>query len=356
MIRSLLLLTLFFPLLSIAQSDFRKGYIVDNKSDTTFGLIDYRGDLMMSSICRFKTNQSAEIQEFYPHSLHSFQFIDGKYYISRKFEDRQLFLEYLINGELNIYYYRDDRGDHYLADKTDGRIVELPYKEGITYRNGRDYDYKSTRHRGVLTYLTKEVPELQSRTMSFGKPKHENLIKLAKDYHEVICPDHDCTIYEKKLPAFSAIIEIPFAFIKFDNDPFDTDFNLKTDEQFLSTGLLINALLSRVNEKVRLRTGVLFPVGDHGEKDVFRYKIPIQFEYIYPKGGFRPKFAYGINLYNPFYQSVSLMGGFNINASQNSGFFFAYDIDFNPNENVPLIPRNIFSKSFSFGINIGINN
>jgi len=38
-----------------AQTNFKPGYIIKNSADTLYGKIDYRGDLLMGSICRFKS-------------------------------------------------------------------------------------------------------------------------------------------------------------------------------------------------------------------------------------------------------------------------------------------------------------
>ena len=50
---------LLFGLLMIieflnAQTDFRPGYIIENSGDTIHGEIDYRGDILMGNVCRFK--------------------------------------------------------------------------------------------------------------------------------------------------------------------------------------------------------------------------------------------------------------------------------------------------------------
>jgi biotin synthase-related radical SAM superfamily protein len=38
-------------------------------------------------------------------------------------------LEYLINGIVDIYYYRDDNGEHYLVDNGSGDLLELKNEE-----------------------------------------------------------------------------------------------------------------------------------------------------------------------------------------------------------------------------------
>jgi hypothetical protein len=81
-----------------AQNDFNPGYVITIKGDTLFGKIDYRGDLYMKSICRFMTAENT-INEYTPHDILAYRFIDSKYYISREVDGKSVFLEYLIKGK-----------------------------------------------------------------------------------------------------------------------------------------------------------------------------------------------------------------------------------------------------------------
>ena len=64
-----------------AQTDFKSGYIIDLKGDTIFGQIDYRGDVLMSKVCKFKDDQD-KITEFAPNEIAAFRFTDSKYYVA----------------------------------------------------------------------------------------------------------------------------------------------------------------------------------------------------------------------------------------------------------------------------------
>jgi hypothetical protein len=43
--------------------------------------------------------------------------------------ERMLFLEYLIHGKIDIFYYCDESGEHYLADKGNTCLVLLTNEE-----------------------------------------------------------------------------------------------------------------------------------------------------------------------------------------------------------------------------------
>ncbi len=89
-----------------------------------------------------------------PGDIIAYRFIDGKYYISREVNNKKVFLECLIKGKVNIYYLRDDYGNHYYIDKDNMKLAELPYEEGKKYVNGKEVYYETTKHLGLLyTYM-----------------------------------------------------------------------------------------------------------------------------------------------------------------------------------------------------------
>lgn len=60
-----------------AQSDFRPGYIIQNSGDTLYGQIDYRGDLLMGSVCKFKGAVDTT-QAYAPSDIMAYRFIDSE--------------------------------------------------------------------------------------------------------------------------------------------------------------------------------------------------------------------------------------------------------------------------------------
>lgn len=107
------------------------------------------------------------------------------------------------------------------------------------------------------------------------------------------------------------------------------------------------------SEKLFFRSGILFSAFE-ADKSKTLLKIPVQVEYVYPKGVVKPKIALGINVYKPLYQSVALMGGINIKVRKSVYCSINYDIDFNPNDKFPLAPKTILSQSVSAGLLINL--
>jgi hypothetical protein len=349
---------LFIAGLINAQTYFRPGYVIKTGNDTVFGEVDYRGDLLMAEICRFRINSDGNEIKYSPEDLTAYRFIESKYFVSKVVNGKKVFLEFLIKGQINIYYLRDESGDHYFLEKDDSGIIEIPYEKEIAYEKNDNYSFKSTRHIGLFYYYMQDAPEFQSRIAKLGKPEHESLIKLAEDYHNSVCKEEPCIIYEKELPRLRLELEIIGGIVNYQgfegmvNYEFWKDIK---DMTYFQMGFLANFWLPGRSEKLFLRTGILYSTVNKNNVSETILKIPVQFEYVYPKGIFKPKMAVGINLYRPFYQSVAFMGGVNIKLHPSVYLVINYDIDFNPVEKFPLLPETILSQSLFTGVLIRLN-
>ncbi len=328
-----------------SQTDFRPGYIIKNSGDTLYGEIDYRGDLLMGKICKFKLRE--DIFEYTPDSIAAYRFIDSKYYITREVNGLNVFLEYLVKGEVNIYFYRDNTGDHYYLDKENVKLTEIPYEEGIKYtEKGVPYFYRTTRHIGFLSYYMQDAPNFKKKIEEVEKPDHQRLIEIAGDYHKAVCKDEPCIIFEKKEPLFKFNIELVAGLVNY------LDVSDLRDVNYEHTGFLLHAWMPRTNEKIFLRTGIYnssIYFNIPGEKI---YKIPLHIEYVYPGEKLKPKGAFGVSFYRPLYFnfSVSLMAGINIQLYKRFFWSTSYDMEFIHGKTFPLVPRDFLSHGFSAGL------
>lgn len=336
---------LFTTVIVNAQTDFRPGYIIKTPGDTLFGKIDYRGDLKMSFVCKFKDKENT-IREYSPDDITAFRFTDSKYFVSKKVNEKTMFLEYLIKGKVNIYFGRDENGDHYYIDKDDVTLTEIPYEEGVKYVNNEPKYYESKKHIGVLNYFMQDASGFQSRIETIKKPERQNLIKLAKDYHNAVCEGENCTIYEKSVPFIKISPEVIGGVINYSTVD---DLN---DKIYFHAGIIGHIWMPSSSEKMYFRTGIIFSQLDINDEIKNFYKIPCQLEYIYPKGFFRPRFAYGLNFYKQNYRSVSFNLGGNLKISKSLFLSAASDIEFNPT--LLIVPKSLFSYSFQFGLFISL--
>lgn len=313
----------------IAQSDFRLGYYITNDLDTVFGLIDYRGEIRNFRICIFKKDENSIQQEFKPGEIHSYRFIDSKYYISKYIpignSNTLVFAEYMLNGIVDLYYYRDDK-EHYLIEKGDSTLMELTNEDIRVYKEGTQTKYyrKSNRYKGQLNYLFSDCEEISDEIKDVSLT-HKSLLNISKLYHDHICRDESCIIYEKKLPLFkwqiSPIIGISLTTLKFKRDVIFS--NIRSNAHvFPEAGFVINMHFPRINEKVFLYYENRLCYYDetmdtNWQDEIFIYRYSLSFSsilhknsfsmiYEYPKGKLRPFLGGGIITYI-FYKNKHIL-------------------------------------------------
>lgn len=319
----LFLLVPFIFILStlFAQSDFRPGYVVLNNSDTLLGQIDYRGDMKMSQLCSFIKNGSDSICVFNPNDIIEFRFIDSKRYVSRGLENGNIvFLEYLVKGELNVYYYRDQAGkDIYLMDKINAPLKEIPYyKKEVVDEKGYRREYSSQKHKALMNIYTSDAKNFSSEINKVVEPNHPNLIKFASKYHKIVCDDSDCIIYSKTEPLINASVELiggqTFFYKAFD------EYNTN----LFGAYILLN--LPRSNERLYLKTG--FHMQQFRDSVNLNYVvIPSQIQYEYSRSKLIPKVFLGFN--NIFVAKDyfwTLATGCGINYKISKRFYFASNV------------------------------
>ncbi|MEO9476265.1 MAG: hypothetical protein ABJG41_12045 [Cyclobacteriaceae bacterium] len=201
--KSLFLIALLaLPAFCYSQADFRVGYIVTNSNDTIQGLIDYKGNISNASKCVFKTKGSSKPTAYGPLDIKLYRFYDSKCYVSKyvgwdEKEDFR-FLEYLVNGVVDVFYFRDGSGDHYFVENEDGRLLYLNNEEKETYVHGKKYTAKSKDYVGTLRYTLRESSSV-SRRLDHLSLDHKSLIEVANTYHSETCSTEECIIYEKNL-------------------------------------------------------------------------------------------------------------------------------------------------------------
>jgi hypothetical protein len=255
---------------------------------------------------------------------------------------------------LNIYYLYNDSGEHFFFKKVGMPIEELPYEEEIIEKDGLQYLKTSTKYIRLLNYYLQDAPQIQDEIDNLKKPSHENLIALAKSYHNAVCDGDKCIIYEKKLPPFKINPEIVFGI----NNFFQNGLNCVA--QF---GVLGHIWLPRETEKLYLKLGLIYLPGINvANYKGYLTKLPVQFEYLYPKGKIRPRFSAGVNFYairlgsgegNIWYSNYFHTTAFSAGAEiqLNKSLYLTTNCDLDFYDEISVILKFVESLSFSIGIN-----
>ena len=219
------------------QVDFRPGYIVVRNHDTIRGLINYISDIQNSLICDFKLSNNADIEHYQPYELISYRFINGKYYISKKVKIenniQEIFLEFLLEGRVNVFFCRTNSGDHYFIEK-DSLIYELENSEQTKSVGSKTIISQSQIYKGILRYFFQDDPALTNKIDKMNLNRG-SIINISKEYHEAVCPDEQCIIFEKQTPNvnFQYGITVNYGLSKFS---YKLDYYTYNLQEFSSTG------------------------------------------------------------------------------------------------------------------------
>lgn len=193
---------LFFMFCSInlhasSNNNLREGYIISLKGDTLKGFLLSQISRNASEKCIFKSNVDSESKIYQPGEIVGYRYLDGKYYVSKEISTdsiskKVVFLEFLIKGMTNVYYYVDDE-EHYYIEKSPDGLTELTQKEKVY--DGTSYIIPS-RSKGKLIYMMQDCPGINNEIQK-TRLTHKSLIKLTKNYHDKVCTSERCVIYEK---------------------------------------------------------------------------------------------------------------------------------------------------------------
>jgi hypothetical protein len=188
-----------------SQSDFKPGYIVSLSNDTSYGFIDYRNEGFNAENCIFKKSVDKEKVSYKPEEIKSYYLNEGRYYISEQIVIdsvlKYVFLELLLHGKMDLFYYNPKSEGLYFIKIDTGNIIFLDNREKNKVKiYGSDcsvtYNVENKRYKGILKYQLQDCPEIKSQIDNLYLDQ-KNLIKLAEDYHNYTCVGWKCVKYRK---------------------------------------------------------------------------------------------------------------------------------------------------------------
>lgn len=372
-----LIISLLFVSSSLfSQLDFRKAYIITNSNDTIYGLADYRGDIKNCNKCVFKADELNEPKVYFAADLKAYRFIDSKYYISYYIEDisKKVFIEYLIDGIVDIYYYKDLSNEFYFASKEGSELYKLDNELREIVIDNKKYEKHSNSYINILRYLFSDS-DMKLNTVNQVRLDHKPLINIANDYHNRVCFDNECVVFEKKMPPlkveYSILVFTDFASISVGGVDHYTGLNNKNNIGY-SLGLGLSTFMPRIHEKISFYSQLLYcnnsQNSSYNTENIFgsyltNYQIEIQylntdlgFKYTLPKRkmqyDFFIAFAYNIILESSANRSVE--------EENLSGVITNYEYTDNVITNAIGIAVGaeidiLKLKEFNFGLNIQYN-
>lgn len=182
-------------LCSMSQGSWQEGFVITQQADTLYGLLENNDIKANIQYCNFRQTMGDAIIRYDPAAIRGYRFTDGKFYITKRIDDSEfegpVFMEYLIQGQANIYRYINER---YFIETVDG-IQELKNSEELVEYKGDKYVKLKKEYVLLLNYFMREANmKNQIQTVRYNS---KSLINIAKKYHERVCDDEACIIYVK---------------------------------------------------------------------------------------------------------------------------------------------------------------
>lgn len=362
----LIFILLFDSIQLVAQSDFRQGRIITTSGDTLKGLIDYQSDNSLCDKCRFKINKNQKVKEYYPKELKVFQFEnEGRKFVSMtipyKNETKDVFVEILVTGKMNLYYCFNTSLDSYffIQKRGEKQLANLPFtriyrdvKTGYTtYLKTID----SSNHIDTLKKYMQDTPDLFSYIEEIDAPRQRNLIKLVKMYNGY---NQNKSLTENHVKKVNPVTIYLSPAAEYTN--FRTSISNKYN---ILGGVQIALSLNQSNERLFFNTGILIPVyrnyypgfvrSDEDFKSLI--KVPVLFEYRFPDKMIQPRFSIGYNLYkNEISIAVqsTILAGVNVRLSKGISLSIIPGVEFAGSETFIILPVSYDNFSLFTGLQI----
>ena len=210
-------LCLFISINTVAQiGNYKPAYIITNEGDTLRGQIDLRTNERNQKQCVFRVDETQNPTVYKPFDIQSFFFTtEGKYYVSKEIELNgekiRTFIEFLVKGIMNLYYYEyDDPGKYnspeyynpvsnniicYFFENERGEMVQIEKKPDKLV-NGKLFPDLS--YVGKTKYLLQDYNFLAEKKNKFSF-NQKSFVNATKRYHEMYCTTGEkCIVYEKE--------------------------------------------------------------------------------------------------------------------------------------------------------------
>lgn len=306
-------LCVVFPVMSLfSQSNFKEGYIITSDNDTVRGWIDFRSNQSNSMICKFKLSENETEKIYHPGEITGYMFLnEGKYYVTRTVEidkvQRIVFLEFLVQGLLNLYYFPEGDG-YYFFENKDGEMISTTRQADVQL----EYSVKiDTRFRGIMTYIFKDDINLskQTATASFNR---KSMIEFTKAYHDHMCTSGDkCIVFENDYRKKYTKLNLT-AYTGFEWNTTNLDYrsfsemrsyspviggelNINSPRILKSISFKMDVNLAKIDGDCNFLSG--YNAHNHFRFNGLKSDFSGGLQYIYNKGNLRPSIYFGLSYY-----------------------------------------------------------
>lgn len=292
------------------QSDYRKGFIINELNDTIQGYVNYTINSNKFEKVDFKTSLAATSRNYLPTDIKGYGFENNEFFkahlIKEEKYNKTYFIESLVLGKIELYKLYNE----YFIQK-DTIFSRLDNDDKIVTVNGTDYSSKNKRYVAVIKYLISDCKKFEN----YGKDikyTESDLVKLINEYN--ICKGGENTLFKENKPWFKANMGVFLGYniATINNNRKDVIADFKEDSNsasnYVTYGAFIELGSPRIIERISFFTGIMYSSFEYYEYKMSKtgytlfelnstnkqINIPIALRYTFPKRKTTPYITFGI--------------------------------------------------------------
>jgi hypothetical protein len=190
-------LLLLLPGRLTGQPQFEPGTVLTLEGDTLRGWLDAGNPEQNTRTCIFRETLDGPVNSYKPGDINAYRYDSGSYYVSKPLHvdqwDREVFLEYLIEGNLDLFYLREGGHSYYFLVKDD-EFYPLTNDPVTVKEGGKTYQKESKKYIGMLRWLMQDAPMLAGRIEKAGFD-HASMIGITTEYMEIMDGSGGMTVH-----------------------------------------------------------------------------------------------------------------------------------------------------------------
>jgi hypothetical protein len=367
----LILFLLQVFIVSYGQNGYDPGFIITNDNDTIKGLIKLKSNYLNSRSCNFIDGNKQNARDYSPSDINAYRIENKKYYVSKEVSidsvKQRIFLEYLVEGIVNLYYFKDLQKEYFFLEKESNMIslsneasMVIVKEKGVTGEEiETQYSKNSNQYRRMLTYLFQDSPGTLQKISSTGFD-YRSLIKITLDYHRAICKDDKCIDFTRStkkslfIEPYFGMIDSWMGLYSSKNHVYQSNlyagiqFRFKPAKRFTHLNFLAGINVSSNNFQgdfvnTLYTTDYIKTYRIHTQYSILR--IPLTFEYTFGLKKLQPFISLSYNnvfLLNPQYEIIRIMSYYD---DPQTSHFRKYEFGISPGLGLRI---NMDPKTFIF--------
>ena len=256
--------------------------------------------------CKFKQTLDEEHTEYTPEEITAFRFKNSNLYASIEYdlkgEVKRYFIEQLIDGIVDVFYYSAKGDSFFLIRNEEGEIFELKNTQiEIESENGKYLKYKKE-YVNVLRVLFRDSPSTLNKVgaLQFNP---NSMIEIAQDYHNQVCTEYQCVVYTKEKSGLKVGIGLQGGYSVSTIELYDNENTKNLNKDFSSShdlvfGGYLNFKDPNISERFSVQLEFLFTKGSYSADSSFfaisYLKTPFLLNYTYPMKKIEPSVNFGV--------------------------------------------------------------